>query len=288
MDFYDQVKRLTIKIENLSSNKLYNKYTELTKDLLDEYRQILTVPVKSSFTSKIIHKDKDQSRKKIIQQTFIDIAKNFADTQYELYQEEEEEKYSCDCGNCNDFEISEGLMICDKCGLETPMKTVQSNFKDVDRIHLSNKYRYEKRSHFREAILQFQGKQVVRINPSLYEQAEKWLDIHGLINKEGKTRQEKFSKVKKEHIRMFISESADSEISANYENLKLIHSNLTDKPCPDISHLEEKMMVQFDRLVDSFLSFADVERTNFLNCQFVLKELLLYNNYKIDPDDFQV
>ena len=110
MDFYDQVKRLTIKIENLSSNKLYNKYTELTKDLLDEYRQILTVPVKSSFTSKIIHKDKDQSRKKIIQQTFIDIAENFTNTQYELYQEEEEEKYSCYCGNCNDFEISEGLM----------------------------------------------------------------------------------------------------------------------------------------------------------------------------------
>jgi hypothetical protein len=286
LNFYEQVKRLLIKIDNISSDALYNKYLELTHELLEKYRHILTIPVKSSFLAKSKQKDHSHSEKLNIQTTYLNIAKNFANIEYDNEIEQDEQKYECPCGNSTDFEVTEGYMICEKCAIEIPTKSVQSNFKDVDRIHLSNKYRYEKRSHFMEAIRQFQGKQIARIDPSLYVQAEQWLDIHGLTNRNAKTKLEKYANVKKDHVRMFISESQDPDITRHYDDLKLIHSIITDRPCPDISHLEEKLMMQFDKLVDSFLSFENIERTNFLNSQFVLRELLIYNKYKIDPDDF--
>lgn len=286
LNFYEQINKLITKIDNISSGKLLDRYLSLTSDIIDQYKKLISIPIKSAFLTKNKPRDTGESVKNDIIEKYISIAKNFIDIEFEKDEPEIPEKYMCVCGNSCKFENSEGIMICECCGLEIPIITIQTSFKDIDRINMHQKYKYEKKSHFKEGILQFQGKQNKYIDDIIYQKAEEWLEIHGLINKNANNKKDRFEKVRKEHIRLFMSESEHPRITKHYEDLNLIYSKLTDKPCPDISYLEEKLYAQFDKLVEAFINLEDVERTNFLNSQFVLKKLLILNGHEIDPQDF--
>jgi hypothetical protein len=287
LNFYDQLQRLLIKIKNISSNLLYDKYITLTQPILLEYKQILLIPIKITFLSKKKPKRDSVFRKNILTDNYLKIASNFIDIEYtQKIIPVVDKQYSCNCGNTADFETKEGVMICENCGVEISVISSQTSFKDIDRINMHQKYKYEKKSHFREGISQFQGKQNKFIDPSLYIKADRWLLLHNLLNIKADNKKEKYLKVAKDHLRLFLSESEDEDLTKHYEDLHLIFSTLTGTPCPDISNLEEKLYNQFDKLVEAFLSMEDIERTNILNSQFVLKKLLLINKYNIDPQDF--
>jgi hypothetical protein len=286
LNFYQELKRLITKTENIESGNLYDKYISLTESLISQYKTILSIPKKTSFLAKTKIKDINEDKKTELLDSYIKIASNFIDLEYSKDTPIVEQICICKCGNSDEFEITEGMNICEHCGLEISTISCQTSFKDIDRINMHQKYKYEKKSHFKEGCLQFQGKQNKYINPSLYDKANKWLDIHGLINHETEIKRDKYSKVRKDHIRLFMSESQDPKITSHYEDLNLIHSQLTGEPCPDISHLEEKLYAQFEKLVEAFLAIDDIDRTNFLNSQFVLKKLLLLNGYKVEKHTF--
>lgn len=331
IEYYNKIKKTILRLENIESGKLYEKYIELTGGIIEEYKSILAKPITVSFlkrpkkTKKILdmngetnsasalvsvstsasasdletndsNEDKGEGymlkRKKDLKIQYLQIAKEFINIDIPC-QNTQDNIYKCECGNVKDFDSNDSLSICKICGYEIPIVSVHTNFKDHERINLHQKYRYEKRSHFKDGVLQFQGKQNKYIDPSLYEKADEWLSIHGLLTgisddeQDGlPAKKKKYSKVKKEHIRLFMSESSEKAITDHYEDVNLIYSNLTGTPCPDISKLEDKLYEQFDKLVEAFLSSTDIERTNFLNTSFVLKKLLLMNGYKIDNQDF--
>lgn len=283
---YEQLKKLLTKVENLSSGALYEKYISLTQDIVLEYKKILAVPIKSSFLTKSRPKNENEERKLTLLDSFLRIANNFVDIEYHQQSHSTETNYVCRCGNSAEFEELEGVRICEVCGLMVDKISEQTSYKDIDRINMHQKYKYEKKSHFKEGILQYQGRQNKYIDPTLYSKADKWLDLHGLIDHKARTQKSKYARVRKEHLRLFMNESQETEITKHYEDINLIFSILTGSPCPDISHLEETLYSQFDRLVEVFMVLPDIDRTNFLNCQFVLRKLLLFNNHPIDPQDF--
>ncbi len=221
---------------------------------------------------------------------YLRIACNFVELEYSITSVSDDTyKNQCArCGNTSDFEQSEGLLTCENCGSETDTVSAQSSFKDIDRINIHQKFKYEKKSHFREGVTQYQGKQNTTINKAVYEGFDIWLKKHGLLNENGTTKKERYTNVQKDHIRLYLSESPEDDMNKHYDNVNLIYSNVTGIPCPDISHLEDKLYRDFDILVDAFMLLKgdEVERKNFLNTQFVLRKLLLMNGHKIDPTDF--
>lgn len=284
--FYEQIKRLIQKIENISTGSLLKKYEELTCELLEEYREILTIPVKIAFLSKSKPKNNNSSKKKKLLEEYLSIAGNFIDisTKPDL---DMENKTVWICSNCSspDYEDNDFEKICTDCGLKLSKISEQTTFRDTERLNLHTKYRYEKKLHFKECIQQYQGKQNKRIEPEIYELADNWLRMHGLIA-DAENKSEKYKNVTKAHIKLFMTESENPQITKHYEDLNLIYFNMTGIPCPDISHLEDILYAQFDKLVDAFLYLEGIERVNFLNGQFTLRKLLLINNEPFNQEDF--
>jgi len=69
----------------------------------------------------------------------------------------------------------------------------------------------------------------------------------------------------------------------------LIHHQLTGKPTPDISHLENGLLNDFDILVDTYdKKFKNSERKNFINTQYVLFQLLKRHRYPCKKEDFNM
>jgi hypothetical protein len=289
LDLYEQLHKLINRVNNIGSDALLNYYVYHSTPIIEEYKTILNTPIKRSFFSKgKVEEDVSQVRKKELLNQYLEIASQFVEIEY--YQEETvEPKQSCDnCNNSNPnkFKISDGLRTCKECGFEVCLTSSMTSFKDMERINMHQKYKYEKISHFKEGVLQYQGKQNKVIDDYFYQKLEEWLKLHGLVNEKGKTKLEKYTNVKKEHLRIFISESDEKRITSHYEDLHLIYSELTSKPCADISHLEESLYAKFEKLVEAFLKLEYIQRINFLNTQFVLRKLLLMENYKVNKDDF--
>jgi hypothetical protein len=303
LGFYDQLKRLITKTQNIESNELYNKYHQMVAPIIEEYRRIISIPIKTSFLCKSKPKTEQEEQKILLLDSFIRIASTFIDIDYAPESEKSVIKaYICTCGNSENFETKEGWMVCEDCGKEIPIVSTQAVFRDLDRINMHQRFKYEKKSHFKEGVYQFQGKQNKYIDPSLYNQYDSWLRLHNLLVIDTKVEQflkinnvldlsyedarHRYAKITKEHLRMFLSESDDDYLTKHYEDVHLIHSKITRIPCPDISHLEQKLFDQFDKLVEAFSATEDTDRINILNSSFVLKNLLRINKYSTNAHDF--
>jgi hypothetical protein len=84
---------------------------------------------------------------------------------------------------------------------------------------------------------------------------------------------------------MFLKELG---FSKHYENVNLIHYNITGKKPDDISYLEDKLLADFDLLVETYdKHFKNkVERVNFISTQYVLYQLLQKHKHYCKKEDF--
>lgn len=307
LDFYFRLKRLIVKQNNIESGKLENKYIELTSHIINEYRNILNTPVKTSFLSKRKGRGRNEmeQRKEELVESYMKIACNFVDIDYIptlSLVSNHDEKHTCQCGNNIDFDVREGSTICEHCGLEVATTSFQSNFRDIDRVNTHTKYKYNKSSHFAEAIAQFQGRQNRYVSPDIYPRIdawakkhnlleldpkiEEWLETHNIFDLDNATKMKRYAKFTKDHLRLMFSESKDKSLTDHREDIHLVFSMATGKPCPDISHLEEKLTGWFDMIENAFWSSPEIDRTNILNGQFLLAKFLKMTGYSVSQDDF--
>lgn len=201
--------------------------------------------------------------------------------------------YKCDiCKGTNFTNFNDHSKICVDCGLEINiyMYTVDNiGFNQLQHINLNQKYKYEKICHFRDTVNQFQTKQNKFIPSKIFDDLEDMIEKHGLKNKDiidQTNRKEVYSKVTKKHIRDFLSETNNNKY---YEDLQLFYCKITGKTPPDISHLEKKLYEDFENLVDAFLKISNhTNRKNFLNSQYVLKQLLRRYNYHVKDEDLSM
>jgi ribosomal protein S27AE len=193
------------------------------------------------------------------------------------------------CNNdCSNFVIHDNHFVCEKCGYVSSTIHTNTSYKDIDRVNISSKYTYDKRVHFRDCINQFQGKQNASIPKKLYDDMIEQLLNHGLIPENYKEldKIEAFKNVNKEHILLFLREI---EQTKHYEDIVLIHHQITGKPAPDISHLENALMADFDILVETYeKKYKNSERKNFINTQYVLFQLLKKHKYPCKKEDFNM
>lgn len=196
------------------------------------------------------------------------------------------------CQICNSdnsyFIIYDNHYVCEKCGYVSNTTHNNISYKDIDRINISSKYTYDRRIHFRDTINQFQGKQNASISKQVYESLIQQFVSHGLVPENYATlsREEAFDKITKEHVLLFLREIKQTK---HYEDVVLIHHQLTGKTAPDISHLENQLLNDFDVLVETYdRKFKNGERKNFINTQYVLFQLLRRHRFPCKKEDFNM
>lgn len=264
-------------------------YTMEFYELIANHQQ--SAPKKISFMSKV----KDDNRDDILSKNYLEILKKY-NINYEDLEEHTKviKKDKKVCSNCKgqDFIISieQNLEICENCGKQEEKSYKSLSYKDITRVNLSNKYTYERRIHFKDCMNQYQGKQNSTIDEKIYEDLETQFELHGLLNGDkNSSKKTRFENITKEHILLFLKETGHTK---HYEDVVLIYHNMTGKKVDDISHLENQLMEDFDKisnLYDKKYKFTGkIERKSFINTQYVLFQLLRRHRYPCKKEDFNM
>lgn len=274
-------------IDTIKSRREYYFYILETSDILFKYNNILSKPIKENFIGK---KTRDSKEKIHLIKKFLSISKNysFIKSDYKL----KEKRVTCNnCDNKKLFDIVDKCVyICTCCGAQQEILLHTSSYNDIDRINISAKYTYDRKIHFRDCINQYQGKQNSTIDSYIYDNLDKQFNFHNLLNKSKNiTKHKKYIRITKKHIYLFLKELGYNK---HYENVNLIHYNITGKPPDDIGYLEDRLMNDFDSLTELYdLKFKNkpgFERKNFINTQYVLYQLLVKYKHKCNKEDFSI
>ena len=270
-------------IEDLENQSSLNFYLLETVNLIEEYKQILKTPVKVNFMGK---PTRSSRQKRSLIHRYLEIAQKYIDID-RLSSETNNRKIKCrNCGNKKDFEIEhDNVYICTECFTTQRVVKHNSSYNDVDRVNISNKYTYDPKIHFRDCIKQYQGKQNCTIPAKVYNDLEEQFALHHLLVGDRDTPKEiRFQHITKNHIMMFLKEL---NYPKHYENVHLIHYNITGVKPDDISHLEEQLLDDFDVLIELYYKrFKHIKRKNFINTQYVLYQLLFNHRHPCNKEEF--
>ena len=270
------------KIRDIESNNIFAEYVCLTQKILSEYMKLLDIPMNISFFTKHKKDNEIERKKEDLVDQFLDIAKLYIPIN--TYKKEISTKLSCDCGNTSEFITNDTNVICENCGREHNIHTIHTNFKDIDRVNLSQKYKYSRHVYFRETVNRYEGKQNKKINKKVYDDLEKWFTKHNLLinNDTDKTFYERHLKISKEHVYMALSETGNN---LHYEDINLLHNQFTGIPCPDVSEFRDDLFDDFNKVMNVYESI-DVDRVNSLNSQYILYQLLRRRKIRVNENDF--
>jgi len=300
----ESVKNLDEFIDDLKSNRTLNYYTIESAEILEKYRNILKQPLKVNFMGKAVKSNKD---KKNLISEYLDIATRYVDIKLDSHQNNnnsnegtttgkaaanahKKEKIACNnCNNTKDFDVEEGdIYICLNCSSQQFVMRNTTSYKDINRINISSKYMYDRKIHFRDCINQYQGKQNSNISQKVYDDLISQFESHHLIEPDSRNKnsKERFKKITKEHVSMFLKELSYTK---HYENVNLIHYNLTGTKPDDIGYLEDKLLDDFDIITEAYdRLFKHLDRKNFINTQYILYQLLLRHKHPCKKEDFSM
>lgn len=271
-------------IYEIEHEEKLNYHIAETAEILEKYKSILETPVKMSFTGR---SKTDEKEKNNLVEEYLRIVSAYYIADINIATKKQV-LISCEtCGN-KEFATEENISVCVTCGREYIMQHYATSYKDVERVNISTKYTYDRKVHFRDCINQYQGRQNCTINQKVYDSLEDILEKHHLLIGDKNTQKDiRFSKVTKEHILMFLKEL---KYAKHYENVTLIHFNMTGKKPDDISHLEDSLMHDFDILVDTYDRHFKhkIDRVNFISTQYVLYQLLQKHHHCCKKEDFVI
>lgn len=277
------IQELEGKIVELESEESLNFYHIETVQLLEDYRQLLKIPVRIQFCGKKVKSDTDIKKNEIIT-SYLQIAQKY----YPVKIRQIEKKFNIKCDNCENknFAIEENMYICLQCGVQQEIIQHTSSYKDTDRVNITSKYTYDPKVHFRDSINQYQGKQNCSIEPEVYQQLEDIFERHHLLVGNKQTKKKiRFSKITKEHVLMFLKELG---FTKHYENVTLIHYNITDKKPDDISYLEDRLLMDFDLLSETYEKLFRGSTDKVKSTQYILYQLLLRHKHPCKKEDFAI
>lgn len=201
---------IQIDLHNMEKNQNFNFYMFYSMPLIERYKELIKTPVKLSFMSSHsrlhIQRDSITNEKTKIIREYYDLLRKYQLNNPNIIPEEYllellsvvNSDTICNCKNtetcptckgdvikCNgcdnsEFDIDGNLFTCINCGLQLDLINATSCIKDIDRINISSKYTYDRRSHFKECINQFQAKQNQNIPDKVFDDLYHQIKIHNL------------------------------------------------------------------------------------------------------------
>lgn len=278
-------------LENIENKETFYLFKVQSDEIIQEYKKILNTPeIRYFFLKKdeIVNNNKNniiQSYINLLNTIPLPKNNNFI---IELYNEiqENNKKYCSNCEQYNTLQEDENnYLICLNCSSIIPKMIANSSLDDIGRINITQKYIYDRKSHFKDCIKQYQAKQNVIIPQKILEDIENILEKnHLLVGDKNTPKEERFKNITKSHILAYLKNLG---LSQHNENIHLIYTLLTDKKPADISHLEIKILNDFDNLSNEYdrLNIGK-GKSNFINCQYILYQLLKHNGYNCNSKDF--
>ena len=185
------------------------------------------------------------------------------------------------CINCksNNFEIDNknGIIICTVCGfckkhLENTLNSI--NFTDCAHIEIdSQPFSYQRKNHFKEWLVQLQGKEVTIIPDSV---------INLVLLEIKKERITDINEINSERIKKYLKKL---KLNKYYEHIPNLISKITNKPPLIITAEFEKILLDlFDKIQAPFIKHCPKTRKNFLSYSYTLHkfcQLLNKNEFLI-------
>ena len=266
------------KIRIIEENTEFNFYLMESIELIDKYKEILSKPIVRSFMGKPKKKNKE---KMVVVKSYLSVAERYINIHVSFPKKSTS---VMTCPNCNSKEfdiVEESVFICQECSTEQIGIQKDSSYKDITRVNISSKYVYDRKVHFKDCINQYQGKQNSTIQQKVYDDLETEFRKHGLLS-DGEN---KFENISKKQIEMFLK---DLGYTKHYENVNLIHYVLTGIKPDDIGYLEDRLLEDFDLLIDLYdKQFKHtIQRKNFINTHYVLYQLLIKHRHPCNRTDF--
>jgi len=308
-DVIQDIEKKMKEVENKQDMEQFSFYLIQAIPLLDQYKSLQKKQSKIYFMSPKDNCDADntvdtRTRMITILKNYFHLVQTYFPDDYrinewdkirstiETSQSETKTSSKTKCQVCNsdfsNFTIYENHFVCEKCGCVSTTTHSNISYKDIDRVNISSKYTYDRRTHFRDCINQYQGKQNASISKNVYDSLTQHFVSHGIVpeNYASQSKEVAFKDVTKEHILLFLREIKQTK---HYEDVVLIHHQLTGKAAPDISHLENVLLNDFDILVETYdRKFKNSERKNFINTQYVLFQLLKRHRFPCRKEDFNM
>lgn len=224
-------------------------YIMLTNPILTEYKHIKGV--EKSFI-KNNNNDTCKKRKGVLISEYLRIARNYISLKNEpVYIN----KIVCQCGSF-DFDITtEDFYSCSACGAIIELLDNTPNFKDIDRVNMSVRYKYTEEGNFITAMNEFECIQ----NSTIPE------EVFTLLRKEIKSNSITLEALTRKDIYTFLG---DNDLSTHYSDVNLLYYSIKGIKSPDLSLYRDTLLANF-KLVEK----ADRD----------IKELVkMYKNFKIN------
>lgn len=260
-------------------------YKQTTKNIIVQLMNIFKSPI-GRYNKKEIA-EAERKKKKLVKE-FVETVKLYVP--YHIYekmniQNDEAttlEKFICEsCGNVSNFIKDGDVTVCKICFSEV-IKMVGSNHQTTS--FSSSKCVYDRLSHFKECIKQYQCKQNTFIHEDVYSCLENAIQNAGLTVPGVDDRRQKYALLTKHQLLYFMKGLG---LSKYYDDYNLIYHNITGKPPPDISAIEDSLVSDFAKVSDAYATLCvDTDRKNFINIQYILLLLLKRNGEKVDENDF--
>lgn len=281
-----QIADLDCKLAQSNVNVNLQEYMFLVDPLILQFKTLVTIP-KPAFCAKKESLSVLNSlvRKRVLlAKKYLHIVSKYCDVCTifpEVYQSTLCE-FKCECMEPDLIE-NEHALACTRCGVEFGILDNQSSFKDIHRVNMSVKYKYERAAHFKDAVYQFQGKQNKRISKDVYNKIEQELVKYNMLV-DSKDPSIRYKNITRRNLLMFLEHT---NYSRHYEDVNLIAKHY-GKEIPQIAHLERKLFEAFDQVLSVYEKLENIQRSNFLNNQYVLYQLLRMMKYPCSKDQFNL
>lgn len=282
-------------IRDMDNNELYNYYLIESLPIINEYHKDISKKRVIDFMDNndepsTVSTELIQKYKKILKKYKF----NIEPTTNESIKNDVQNNQYMICNNCQQDSFIQNVdheYICSNCGNTYEMlNNTTTSYKDLARINISTKYSYDRKNHFQICLNQFQGKQTSLIPEELINDLMTYLDIH-YNTIDSPIKSIKYKNITKHDIYTYLKEHKHSRY---YDDVNLIYYKLTDSKPIDISHLESKLINDFEDLInlyDKMVRQNKIElhsRKNFINTQYVLYQLLKKYKYPCDITDFNI
>lgn len=284
-DISQQIKEVEDEINDIIEEKTYKYYLHEVGEIIKKYKEVIGRVQKVNFLNP--NQNIDTSEKDTLEKKYKSIVSTYNFNFFHPHSIGANEISEIKCSNCgsNEFDDFDNSSICLACYTLSKKNNFKSSYRDSSRINISSKYLYDRKIHFRDCIKQFQAQQSCNIEPDVYTLLEREFEKNKLLNNSD-SREIKYSRVTKNHIVMFLK---IIKYTKHYENVHLIHHVITGQKSNDISHIENKLISDFDKLSNLYDQlFGDIERKSFINTQYVLFQLLQHNGYDCKKEDFLI
>jgi hypothetical protein len=253
-------------INDIETTSRLGYYLLLTAEIITEYRKIQNQVRINAFVNTSSAADREKRQELV--DAFLIVAREYIDING---IEQSTQKVNCTCGS-KDIENIESTLVCNSCGNEVCKLDYTATFKDVNRINMTERYKYTKEDHFLNAVKDFECRQNRTIPESVYEKFQLYLDQHNITN------------VEKHHLYLYLTEH---KLSDYYNDTNLIYHEYTHTPPPDLSGIKDKIMIDFRKVEKAIEDFiTETGRANSITVKYKLYKIIQRNGFKVKKGDF--